>query len=71
MSKHNWLNHMLHAVGHQAHHERHAGNTKGANALVLFGVSLLLMPIPIVGIPLMIYSIAKVFSTDEETETKL
>ena len=71
MSHNNWFHHILHAVGHQAQHERHNGNTNGANALVLFGVSLLLMPIPFVGIPLMIYAIAKGFSSDSETETKI
>ncbi len=44
-----------HAVAHQAHKERHAGNHSRANGLCLMLMGFFLLPVPFVGIPLMVW----------------
>ena len=69
MSNHDFTKHLIHAAGHQAKHEREKGNTNGANALTLFGLSIVLMPIlPFIGLPMLIWAIVKACSSDSEPE---
>lgn len=53
------LHHFLHALGHQAQHERKQGNTGRANGLLMIGMGIAFMPIPIVGLPLLVMGLCK------------
>lgn len=64
---HNITSHIVHAAAHQAHKERHNGNEKCANALTTFGLSLVLMPIPFIGIPLLIRSLIQMCSAESKS----
>ena len=56
---HDPMKHVLHAIGHQASHERAKGNSTRANGMVLTGLGFVLLPIPFIGIPLLIWGIIK------------
>lgn len=56
---HDHLKHVIHAIGHQASHERAKGNSAGANGMVLIGLGIVLLPIPIIGLPLLVWGIVK------------
>ena len=71
MSHNNWTHHLVHAVGHQAQHERKKGNANGANALTVFGLSIVLMPfLPFIALPMLIGAIFKACSSGSSHESK-
>jgi len=47
------------SIGQSARRERRLGNHDKANGLVLIGLGIFLLPIPIIGIPLMIFGFRK------------
>jgi len=47
-----FMKHVFEAIGHTARHEREKGNHKKANGWILIGIGILLLPIPIFGLPL-------------------
>ena len=58
---HSPMKHFLHHLSHQASHERAKGNADGANGMALIGLGILLMPIPVIGLPLLVWGIVKLF----------
>lgn len=63
---HGFMHYFSHAIGHQAHEMRKKGQSGKANALLLFCLSFVLMPVPFIGIPMLICSLFKLFSSDEK-----
>jgi hypothetical protein len=59
---HNPLQHLLHALGHVSRHEREQGHPKRANGLLLIGFGIVTLPIPIIGLPLIVWGIINCFS---------
>ena len=57
-----------HAIGHQAAHERAKGNTSVANGLGLVATGFVLLPIPFIGIPLLIWGIIKLCQGSGDAE---
>lgn len=58
--------HIMHALGHTIHKEREKGNTETANALGLIGLGIVLLPVPFIGIPLLIWGGVKAFQGSQE-----
>ena len=65
MSNHN-THHMMHALKHQIDREKAKGNTSGANALALIGLGIVLLPVPFIGLPLLIWGIVKSCSSSPD-----
>jgi hypothetical protein len=53
---------VIQAIGHAARKERQKGNHSGATGLMLIGFGIFTLPIPILGIPLIIMGIWKLCS---------
>ena len=58
-----FLNHLSKHLAHAAGHERSHGNRAGANGLAFLAFGVLLLPIPFIGIPLIVIGLRKLFST--------
>lgn len=56
---HTPLKHFVHHLSHQASRERAKGNAEGANGMALIGLGIVLMPIPVIGLPLLVWGIVK------------
>jgi len=54
-----WFKHLIHGIFHSSRHELAHGNKKAANGLAMVGIGILLMPLPIVGLPLILMGIWK------------
>lgn len=59
MSHDPFLHHLAHAIGHQSQHERKHGNSGGANGLAMIVLGIMFLPIPFIGIPLLLIGICK------------
>jgi hypothetical protein len=61
------LHKLIHAVGHQAAHQyshaKRGGLHKRANAYGLIAVGCLLLPIPIIGLPLLLWGCIELWSS--------
>ena len=55
LMSHGMKHQIMHALGHGARHEREKGNSESATGLTMVGIGMALMPIPIVGLPLMLW----------------
>lgn len=65
----NHLGHsFMHALAHQAHKERHKGNHSRANGIWLILLGFFLLPVPIVGVPLMIWGFAQAMEAPSNDE---
>jgi hypothetical protein len=56
---------VMHAARKQAAAEREKGHPNKASAIMLIGSGLVLLPIPIIGLPLLIWGICKACSSGE------
>ena len=59
MSHNSLVHHVVHAISHQSQHERKHGNPGRANGLAMIGMGIVLMPLPIVGVPLLVGGLFK------------
>lgn len=66
---HDPMQHVLHALGHSSRHEREKGHTKRANGLILIGMGLVLLPIPIIGLPLIVWGVCNCFREEDSKES--
>ena len=55
-----WKRHLIHAISHSIRHERAHGNVGTANGLGYIALGIILLPIPIIGVPLLITGIWKI-----------
>ena len=55
----NLIHRVAHAVAHQSAHQRKHGDHKAANGLGLIAFGIFTLPIPIIGIPLILMGIWK------------
>jgi hypothetical protein len=55
-----WIKHLIHGIGHSARHEREKGHHSAANGWIMIGIGVFLLPIPILGLPLLGFGIWKV-----------
>lgn len=51
------MKHFIHSIGHASQHERAKGNKGKANGLLLIGTGMLFLPVPFIGLPLIIWGI--------------
>lgn len=63
---HNPLHHVVHRIGHLSREERAKGNSQKANGLLLVGAGLLFLPVPFIGLPLLIWGICVCCSSGEQ-----
>jgi hypothetical protein len=56
-----WVKHLVHGIAHGAKHERAHGSPGRAAALTMIGIGIVLLPIPIIGLPLLLAGIWKLF----------
>ena len=49
-----WTKHLIRAIGLSAHHARQEGNHGLAGGLTLIGLGIITMPIPFIGLPLLL-----------------
>jgi hypothetical protein len=70
VSQNHMMNHFIHSACNQARKEKEKGNTATANAIWLFVAGMLFLPIPIIGIPLIIASIVKGLPASDQDNAK-
>jgi hypothetical protein len=53
---------VIESLGHASRQERRKGNYSRANGLALIAFGIFLLPIPVIGVPMMIAGLVKLFS---------
>lgn len=60
------LEQVMHHVAHQAGHARQQGKKDQANAMAMIAFGIFLLPLPIIGVPLLIWGLVKLFSSPDK-----
>jgi hypothetical protein len=64
-----FIHHLVHAIGHGAKHARDKGEHDKANSLILVGIGIVLLPIPILGVPLLIWGLCRLWTQHKPPPT--